>query len=154
MEHESKTADIGPQIMEYRPNSNPENSKSTNLSLTEHYVINHVISCWNGPRYSTYNTSDARLRSFVINEWPHDFLHPTPNALSEAGFFYTGNDDRTICFHCGGSLKDWLQNDNPFEEHAAYFPFCVYVRFIKGPTFISECQKLRKRNRRKIKTDV
>jgi len=157
MEHESKTADIGPQIREYRPNSNSENStciraESPILSLTEHYMLNHAINCWDGPKYTTYNTSDARLRSFVINDWPHD-LQPSPNALSEAGFFYTRKDDRTICFHCGGGLRDWLQTDDAWAQHAAWFPFCVFVRYIKGPTFIRECQRLRtddRKNRKKL----
>ena len=80
MERESKTdcdcsADIEPQIMEYRPNSNPENSaairaESPILPLTEHYVLSRATNVWDGPKYATYRTKGARLRSFVIHDWP------------------------------------------------------------------------------------
>lgn len=76
MKLSGNSADIGPQRMEYRPNSNPENSASIRaespiLSLTEHNVMNRAMNRWDGPKYTTYSTKDARLRSFVINDWPH-----------------------------------------------------------------------------------
>ena len=90
MEH---TADIGPQIMEYRPNSNPENSSAE--SPTEHYVMNRAINFWDGPKFINCSTKEARLRSFVIYEWPHDVI-PTPDALSQTGFFAVGRNLHTI----------------------------------------------------------
>jgi len=30
-----------------------------------------------------------------------------------------GSQNRTVCFHCGGGLKDWLPTDDPWKEHAA-----------------------------------
>jgi len=99
MERESNTdcdcsADIEPQIMEYWPNSNPENSasirgKSTILSLTEHYLLTRATNVWDGPKYATYRRKETRLRSFVIHAWPLG-LDPAPSVLSDAGFFYTG----------------------------------------------------------------
>ena len=93
MEHD-RSADIGPQRMEHRPNSIPEiyervRAESPSLSLIDHYVKNRVITRWEGPKYTSYNTKDARLRSFIINDWPHD-LNPTPEALCEAGLFFHG----------------------------------------------------------------
>ena len=93
MEHESNTADFGPQIMEHRPKSNPENSRAE--SLTKHYVMNRAINFWDGPKFITCSTKEARLRSFVVYEWPHD-LNPTPDDLSEAGFFAVGRNLHTI----------------------------------------------------------
>jgi len=71
-----RPADIEPQRMEYSPHSNPENSASVRaesrvLSLTGHYVMNRATNHWEGPKYITYSTKDARLRSFAINDWPH-----------------------------------------------------------------------------------
>jgi hypothetical protein len=56
---------------------------------------------------------------------------------------FIGFEDRTVCFHCGGSFKDWKQTDKPWQKHAAWFPFCVHVRCIKVSTFIRDCQHLR-----------
>ena len=100
MEHDNRSADIGPQRMEYRPYSNPDNSESVRvespvLSLTEHCVMNRAINHWEGQKYITYNTKDARLRSFVINDWPHD-LNPAPNAFREAGLFFTCKNIHTL----------------------------------------------------------
>ena len=95
-----RSADVGPQRLEYRPYSNPENcesdrAESSVLSLTEHYVMNSAINHWEGPKYITYSTKDARLRSFVINDWPHG-LNSAPNALCEAGLFFTGRNMHTL----------------------------------------------------------
>ena len=51
----------------------------------------------------------------------------------------TGSEDCTKCFTCSGMLKDWLQTDDPWRKHAVGFPFCIYVRFMKGDAFIREC---------------
>jgi len=77
MQHKSnskfeRSADIGRPKMEDRPNSNPENSagirtESPILPLTEHFVINSVMTRWDGPTYTSYSTNGAGLSSFVIN---------------------------------------------------------------------------------------
>jgi hypothetical protein len=116
----------------------------------------------------------ARLQSF--NTWTKKPLLPTPEALAEAGFYYTGlcygfflhiffeqsivnlflllyhifsftgHNDDVSCFYCGTGLRDWLPQDVPFEEHARWAPFCVYLLFVKGPDYIQE-------SRRKAKQD-
>lgn len=37
---------------------------------------------------------------------------------------------KTICFHCGGSLS-WEEHDDPFVEHARWFPECHYIKTYK-----------------------
>ena len=102
MEHD-RSADIGPQRMEHIPNSIPEvyelvRAETPNLSLIELYVKNRAITRWEGPKYTSYNTKDARLRSFIVNDWPHG-LNPIPEALSEAGLFFTGKNTHTHSFN-------------------------------------------------------
>lgn len=57
-----------------------------------------------GPTYPHFAVYDNRLLSF--QEWPRS-MKQKPNELADAGFFYTGKGDQTLCFHCGGGLKDW-----------------------------------------------
>lgn len=50
----------------------------------------------------------------------------------------TGKGDQTICFHCGGGLKDWEESDEPWVEHARWFSKCNFVLLTKGKTFVDE----------------
>ncbi|KAF4516795.1 hypothetical protein B566_EDAN004634 [Ephemera danica] len=85
----------------------------------------------NNPRYQTY---EARLASF--RSWPND--SPTPEALSDAGFYYQGTADHACCFHCNGGLHNWDPADDPWEEHARWFSRCPFVGIIKGREFIQQ----------------
>lgn len=87
------------------------------------------------PAHPSYITLEARLESF--GTWP-SALKLRPQELAEAGFFYTGLGDKTICFQCGGGLKDWAETDEPWREHALYFSKCGYVVQTKGREFIAE----------------
>ncbi|GLH01933.1 Apoptosis 1 inhibitor [Gryllus bimaculatus] len=48
-----------------------------------------------------------------------------------------GKSDKTVCFHCGGGLKDWEETDDPWVEHAKWFPKCSYVVLNKGKEFVA-----------------
>jgi len=43
-----------------------------------------------------------------------------------------------VCFMCGGALFDWREKDDPFVEHAKFFPYCPYIRYVKGHDFIRD----------------
>lgn len=65
-----------------------------------------------------------------------------PNSLSCMSVL-AGKGDQTMCFHCGGGLRDWEETDDPWVEHAAWFPKCIHVVLIKGQAFIEECRQLK-----------
>ncbi|XP_017080908.1 death-associated inhibitor of apoptosis 1 [Drosophila eugracilis] len=95
-------------------------------------------SCYHGagnyyPEYPEYTLESARLRTFEA--WPRN-LKQKPHQLAEAGFFYTGVGDRVRCFSCGGGLKDWDDNDEPWEQHALWLNQCRFVKLIKGQLYI------------------
>lgn len=89
-----------------------------------------------GPKHPSQASPDARLRSF--DKWP-----PTcpkrPPELVVAGFFYIGLQDYTKCFHCDGGLCNWDASDDPWEEHARWFPRCQFVLLSKGEAFVEQC---------------
>lgn len=85
------------------------------------------------PEYPEYAIESARLRSF--EDWPRN-MKQKPQQLAEAGFFYTGVGDRVRCFSCGGGLKDWDDNDEPWEQHALWLGQCRFVKLIKGQLYI------------------
>ncbi|OWF36928.1 inhibitor of apoptosis [Mizuhopecten yessoensis] len=57
--------------------------------------------------------------------------------MARAGFFYAGYGDYVRCFFCGGGLRNWEPGDDPWVEHARWFPRCAYVKQNKGQTFIN-----------------
>ncbi|CAH2047207.1 unnamed protein product, partial [Iphiclides podalirius] len=86
-----------------------------------------------GPVHPRYASEAARLRTF--KDWPR-CMRQKPEELAEAGFFYTGHGDKTKCFYCDGGLKDWENDDVPWEQHARWFDRCAYVQLVKGRDYV------------------
>lgn len=86
--------------IEIKPNSFPEGETRTTRTNLNGLLIQQS----KGPTYPNYAIFDNRLLSFT--EWPRS-MKQKPAELADAGFFYTGKGDQTLCFHCGGGLKDW-----------------------------------------------
>lgn len=84
------------------------------------------------PKHPQYVTEHSRLASY--SDWPPSMAQ-TPQQMAEAGFYYTGKGDKTVCFYCDLHLKDWEAKDNPWEEHARWFDSCAYVSLVKGPDY-------------------
>uniref|UniRef100_A0A1L8DJN5 Putative apoptosis 2 inhibitor n=1 Tax=Nyssomyia neivai TaxID=330878 RepID=A0A1L8DJN5_9DIPT len=81
---------------------------------------------------------DARLRTFA--QWPKQDVQ-RGEILAQAGFYYQGHQDQVRCFQCDGGLKLWLAEDDPWCEHARWFPRCQFVQLIKGQAYIESVQK-------------
>lgn len=72
------------------------------------------------PDFPNFENELIRLNTF--KNWPE--TKPSPKQLAKAGFFYTRKEDRVICFTCGGGLYEWVQSDNPFEQHILWYENC------------------------------
>jgi hypothetical protein len=91
--------DIGPDItwqddtIDSSPSSNQNRfphtirPSSSTSDLTE-LLLKRAIIHWQTPRHIEYSTLAARLQSYA-KAWPFPAAQ-TPEALSDAGFFYTG----------------------------------------------------------------
>lgn len=75
-----------------------------------------------------------RLRTF--DDWPK-IMKQKPEAMSDAGFFYTQISDRVLCFSCGGGICKWEENDDPWEQHAIWYSKCEYLLLVKGPEYVA-----------------
>ncbi|XP_008836708.1 baculoviral IAP repeat-containing protein 1 [Nannospalax galili] len=79
---------------------------------------------------------EARLESF--QNWPFYAHGTSPRALSAAGFVFTGKRDTVKCFSCGGCLGNWEEGDDPWKEHAKWFPKCEFLKSKKSSEEISQ----------------
>jgi len=135
-------------------------------SLGEYFVMKRAIKQWISPKHPTYNMIDARLDSFT--NWPRGSLSPNHLAktasLSQVNtkqflvyfkfskifcfhlypkfFTFSGRGDETICFCCGVGIHEWLSSENAWQEHARWSPYCVFVRYIRGPAFVRESRRM------------
>ncbi|XP_008176870.2 inhibitor of apoptosis protein-like isoform X2 [Chrysemys picta bellii] len=82
-------------------------------------------------------THVARVKTFI--NWPTR-IPVRPEQLANAGFYYVGRNDDVKCFCCDGGLRCWESGDDPWIEHAKWFPRCEYLLRIKGREFVNQIQ--------------
>ncbi|XP_034980047.1 baculoviral IAP repeat-containing protein 7 [Zootoca vivipara] len=90
------------------------------------------------PEYPDMETEGDRLVTF--ENWPAS-ARVTPELLARAGFFYTGQGDYVRCFYCDGALRNWERGDDPWMEHAVWFPRCKFLLQSRGSDFINSVQE-------------
>nr|XP_042117528.1 baculoviral IAP repeat-containing protein 1e-like [Peromyscus maniculatus bairdii] len=83
-----------------------------------------------------YQEEEARLESF--ENWPFYAHGTSPRVLSAAGFVFTGKRDTVQCFSCGGCLGNWEEGDDPWKEHAKWFPKCEFLQSKKSSKEIAQ----------------
>jgi hypothetical protein len=88
-------------------------------------------------KYPTFVDVSTRVQSFRSKLVGHG---QTAEGLATAGFFHVGPEDNVRCFQCGGGLKNWKPTDDPWTEHARWFPRCPFLLANKEQTFIEDSQ--------------
>ncbi|XP_071143600.1 baculoviral IAP repeat-containing protein 7-like [Mytilus edulis] len=126
-----------------------ENSQETQTS-NENHNATETSSCQHNtefeslgihlekPKYPNYACLTVRISSF--EGWP-SYLDQSPRQMALAGFLFAGYHDYTRCFYCGGGLRNWEAGDDPWVEHARWFPKCTFLKQNKGEKFIHAVQK-------------
>ncbi|XP_040928505.1 E3 ubiquitin-protein ligase XIAP isoform X2 [Betta splendens] len=88
-----------------------------------------------GTTRSYMETFEERLASF------RGVQHPIGHErLATAGFYSQGLGDKVLCFRCGGGLKAWQPDEDPWEEHAKHYPGCSFLIAEKGQEFVNSIQ--------------
>lgn len=134
----------GPCGIDIRPGSYAESSFSTSSASstppisTSPSMIEQETRTYKHAEHAEYAIETARFRSF--DSWPKT-LKQKPKQLSDAGFFYTGRGDSVKCFSCNGGLRDWEENDDPWEQHAIWFSKCEYLNLVKGKEYIDSIKE-------------
>ncbi|XP_076799916.1 inhibitor of apoptosis protein-like isoform X1 [Clavelina lepadiformis] len=83
-------------------------------------------------------SEESRLQTFLdhSSSWPAHRIRATPRQISNAGMYYLGVRDRVKCWYCNGGLQNWERDDDPWEEHAKWFPLCEFTLQQRGPDFV------------------
>ncbi|XP_070189529.1 E3 ubiquitin-protein ligase XIAP-like [Littorina saxatilis] len=85
------------------------------------------------------SNASVRVRLSTFSDWPAAGL-PSPRSLVIAGFYCMGTGDSVRCFYCGVTLRNWRENDDPWETHVRFRFSCDYVMTVKGEDFICQTQ--------------
>ena len=86
---------------------------------------------------------ERRFATFA--NWPENGV-PHPKRMAEAGFYYHGMDTCVSCFHCGCHLENWRIDSDPWLEHAARKPGCLYIRIQKPLDWVESAYNRRNEN--------
>uniref|UniRef100_A0A8C8DMD5 E3 ubiquitin-protein ligase XIAP n=1 Tax=Oryzias sinensis TaxID=183150 RepID=A0A8C8DMD5_9TELE len=125
----------GGKLSGWEPGDNPWNEHEKHFSNC-FYILGHDVGNVNQHRKPVnMQNLDERLNTFARVQHPIDH-----ELLAKAGFYSKGEGDEVICFRCGGGLKDWDPEDNPWEEHAKYYPGCSFLLSEKGQEFVNTIQ--------------
>lgn len=106
---------------------------STNVGTNNNVLQTPDILQSKQPKYPQYADKTARMDSF--RHWPPGTTQ-TPGQMIQAGFYYTGQGDLVRCFSCGQGLKNWDPDDDPWIEHARFFPDCNHILINNGREFV------------------
>ncbi|XP_063258285.1 baculoviral IAP repeat-containing protein 7 [Prinia subflava] len=100
-------------------------------------IVSEETALPNEPEYPEMVTEEMRLSTF--ENWPpNSNMHP--EQLARAGFFYTGQGDVVRCFYCDGGVRSWSFGDDPWREHAKWYPECEFLLHSRGREFVSSIQ--------------
>ena len=94
-----------------------------------------------------YAPEASRLRTY--NRWP-DNSAVSKEALCQAGYYYTGFDDQVCCFYCSIGLREWSITDDPWEEHARWYPDCAYLIQQKGEQYVNDVRARTPANKKSV----
>ena len=61
-----------------------------------------------------------------------------PEDFAVAGLYSINKEDYVRCFFCGGGLRKWEFDDDPYLEHAKWYPSCSYIINKKGPGYVNK----------------
>jgi len=87
-----------------------------------------------GPVTADLTATVIHSYKLLINDVKPVHSHTLSNFLL---YCVSGYGDYVRCFFCGGGLRNWEPGDDPWVEHARWFPRCIFVKQNKGQTFIN-----------------
>ncbi|XP_076840713.1 baculoviral IAP repeat-containing protein 7 isoform X2 [Brachyhypopomus gauderio] len=116
-----------------RPHGSSDSVDGQILSQLQRMTVDEQITTGQAV-HPEMESEDTRLTTF--QNWPRGAL-VQPDTLVQAGFFYTGHGDNVTCFFCDGGLRNWEPGDDPWQEHAKWFPRCEFLLQARGQEYVN-----------------
>ncbi|CAF1581939.1 unnamed protein product [Didymodactylos carnosus] len=88
------------------------------------------------PEYPSLNLIEKRLKTYTGWVYPGG-TRLSKELMAAAGFYYLGKETCVCCYYCGNKLQNFEPRDDPFEEHACFFPLCDYIQQQRGIDFVN-----------------
>jgi hypothetical protein len=92
-----------------------------------------------------WSFTNPKCRRYVrLKDWLQSYKEALENLqkllprIAEAGFFYTGPEDRVRCFQCGFGLLDWSGKDEPWIDHPYCSPHCEFLLCNKSKKWVRQ----------------
>uniref|UniRef100_A0A8C3QUG8 RING-type E3 ubiquitin transferase n=1 Tax=Cyanoderma ruficeps TaxID=181631 RepID=A0A8C3QUG8_9PASS len=128
----------GGVLKDWRPGDCPIIEHLSFFPSCKYLHVSEDTALPNEPEYPEMVTEEMRLSTF--ENWPRNSnMHP--EQLARAGFFYTGQGDVVRCFYCDGGVRSWSFGDDPWREHAKWYPECEFLLHSRGREFVSSVQE-------------
>lgn len=169
-QQDTRDEDMEPNDEDMEPNDDTQNTESDTIEVIEEDIVepNEIVNAQQTHREGVINfrTEDIEIQTEIKNTHIRKKRNPSfdkyacfqeriktyrkwsgrckIDTLCEAGFFYTGKDDETVCFYCGLGLRNWLESDDPWIEHAKWFSKCEFLIITKGKKFTDEINDKKK----------
>lgn len=87
---------------------------------------NNTGACATVEEDSDQELADEFSRLQTFSTFPSD-CPVSSSALAQAGFFYTGEQDKVKCFRCRVTIEGWRQGDSAVERHKTVSPDCTFI---------------------------
>lgn len=84
--------------------------------------------------------ADRYKRLLSFSKWQYGNIQSC-ESLVDAGFFYKGWSDYTVCFCCGLWVAEWEKDEDPWIVHAKYCPGCIFLKKFKSSEYIKDVQE-------------
>jgi len=87
------------------------------------------------PHMTTYEQRLSKFEENVVS-WHRNNIRAAMQDMARAGLYYLGTRHKVKCWYCNGGLQNWALYDDPWFEHAKWFPTCEFVLRNKGPEYV------------------
>ncbi|KAF6029130.1 IAP1 [Bugula neritina] len=126
-------------------------NEAKNSAVRSLRVINDINSfgiCTNRAATIRYAPAASRLKTYA--KWPAH-CPITAQRMCEAGFILQDLKTRSAASFVREGIKQWRENDDPWEEHARWFPDCAFLIQQKGQGYVEEVHAKTPANKKSVR---
>ncbi|CAH1265029.1 BIRC3 [Branchiostoma lanceolatum] len=136
---EDQDPNLPPAIQQSIPAAGPASQSSGLYQTARLHQPGLQVPTYRASRPKHPQMADEQIRLSSFQLWPSSTAVAAQH-LAKAGFFYTMVADNVKCFYCDGGLRNWEPGDEPWTEHAKWFPRCEFLLQQRGDDYVQGVQ--------------